>query len=597
MSGERFHFSPRPNRAAEIAWRAWGPEAFAEAEGKDKPILLSISAVWCHWCHVMDETSYSDPQVIAGVNERFIPIRVDNDERPDVNRRYNMGGWPTTAFLTPDGEIIHGGTYVPPEVMRSYVTQVADVWRDKRAELAERVKEIQDQEQERGRAPQAPGELSWDIVETVGSLVRGQYDPQFGGFGREPKFPQPNLLRFVLDEHRRHAYPELATMLHRTLVAMAGGGMYDQIEGGFFRYSTTRDWSVPHFEKMLEDNAQLLAVYAEAHRTFPTAGYDRIARDVVRWLDTVLWREDAELFSGSQDADEHYYTLDAAQRSKHGVPFVDRRLYTGWNALAASAYFATWSATGDDAFEDRAHVVMRSLATRMWDTQTKSLFHFDRGDGPELPDLLTDLAASLAATIDAYETGRHPGALAGAVRTATTLCERLEDPEHGGFWDAPEREELGRVTRREKPIEDGAVAADALLRLAALTGEERWRESAVRALKGFVGEYRQWGQFAAAYASAVARALSEPLTLAIVGPEDAAAAAALWSVALRCDDPARALHRLVPGRDDERLGSLGYAADRTAAYVCIGTVCSAPLADEAALAGELDRARRRFERS
>ena len=592
-TGARFHFSPRPNRAAEIAWRTWGPDAFAEAQAQDKPILLSISAVWCHWCHVMDETSYSDPQVIAGVNERFLPIRVDNDERPDVNRRYNMGGWPTTAFLTPDGEIIHGGTYVPPEQMRSYVAQVADVWRDKRAELADRVREIQEREKE-GHA-QKPGELSWDIVETVGSLVRGQYDPQFGGFGREPKFPQPNLLRFVLDEHRRHGYPELATMLHRTLVAMAGGGMYDHLEGGFFRYSTNRDWSVPHFEKMLEDNAQLLSVYAEAHRTFPTAGYDRIARDVARWMDTALWREDAQMFSGSQDADEHYYTLDETQRAKHGAPFVDTRLYTGWNALAASAYFALSGATGDRALRDRAREVIHAIATRM--TVDTHVMHFDAGEGPRLPDLLTDLAASLSAAIDSYETGAHPEALPGAVYLATWLCDRLEDPEQGGFWDSPEREEIGRVTRREKPIEDSSLAADALLRLAALTGDERWRASAVRALGGFVGEYRQWGQFAAAYASAVARALSEPLTVAVVGREDDALAGALWSVAARCDDPARALHRLVPERDAERLQSLGYAPDRTAAYVCIGTVCSAPLADEAALTGELDRARRRFERS
>ena len=592
-TGARFHFSPRPNRAAEIAWRPWGPEAFAEARSQDKPILLSISAVWCHWCHVMDETSYSDAEVIGGVNDRYIPIRVDNDERPDVNRRYNMGGWPTTAFLTPDGEIIHGGTYIPPEQMRSYVTQVAEVWRDKRAELAERVREIQEHEKE-GHA-QAPGELSWDLVATVGSLVRGQYDPQFGGFGREPKFPQPNLLHFVLGEHRRGGSPELATMLHRTLDRMAQGGMYDHVEGGFFRYSTKRDWSVPHFEKMLEDNAQLLAVYAEAHRTFPQGGYDRIARDVIRWLDSVLWREDARMFSGSQDADEHYYELDPSERAKHESPFVDRRLYTSWNALAASAYFACAGAFGDAGLEERARAVIRAISERM--TVDLHVMHFDAGSGAQLPDLLVDLAASLHAALDSYETGHHPATLPGAVHLATWLCERLEDPEHGGFWDAPERPELGRVTRREKPIEDGAIAADALLRLAALTGEERWRESAVRALRGFVGEYRQWGQFAAAYASAVARALSEPLTIAVVGVEDDVVAAGLWAVAIRCDDPARALHRLMPERDAERFRSLGYSPDRTAAYVCIGTVCSAPLADEAALAGELDRARRRFERS
>ena len=597
QAGEQFHFSPRPNRAAEIAWRTWSPEAFAEARAQDKPILLSISAVWCHWCHVMDETSYSDPQVIAGVNERFVPIRVDNDERPDVNRRYNMGGWPTTAFLTPDGEIIHGGTYVPPEQMRSYVTQVADVWRERRAELAERVREIQEHEHEKEGHAQAPGELSWDIVETVGSLVRGQYDPQFGGFGREPKFPQPNLLRFVLDEQRRHAYPELATMLHRTLVAMAGGGMYDHIEGGFFRYSTTRDWSVPHFEKMLEDNAQLLSVYAEAHRTFPEAGYDRIVRDVIRWMDAVLWRDDVKAFSGSQDADEHYFTLDAGGRAKHAAPFVDRRLYTNWNALAVSAYVAASHALGDPALDVRAHDVGHTIASRLHRRAPRTVWHFDSGEGPQLPDLLTDLAAYLTASLDLYETGRHPVALSFMIDLAPHLLDRLEDKENGGFWDAPQREELGRVTRREKPIEDNALVADGLLRLAALSGNEVWRVSAVRALEGFVGEYRQWGQFAAAYASAVARALSEPLTIAVVGPEDDAAAAALWAVAVRCDDPARPLHRLMPGRDDERLASLGYAPDRTAAYVCVGTVCSAPLGDDAALASELARARRRFERS
>ncbi len=589
----QLHFSPRPNRASEIAWRTWGPAAFDEAKAQDRPLLLGISAVWCHWCHVMDETSYSDEQVIRGINERFIPIRVDNDERPDVNRRYNMGGWPTTAFLTPDGEIIHGGTYIAPEQMRSYVTQIADVWRDKRAEIAERAKEILEHEHSDARA-QKPGDLSWEIVETVGSLVRGQYDPEFGGFGRQPKFPQPKLVRFVLEEHRRHGYPELATMLHKTLVAMAAGGMYDQVEGGFFRYSTTREWSVPHYEKMLEDNAELLLIYAEAHRSFPQAGYDRIARDVIRWMDTALWRPEIGMFSGSQDADEHYYPLEKAERAKHERPFVDRRIYTGWNALAASAYFACASALGDPALEEQARTVIRAIAERM--TVDLHVMHFDAGSGPQLPDLLIDLAACLGAALDAYETGHHPATLPGAVQLATWLCERLEDVEYGGFWDAPDRSELGRVTRREKPIEDGALAADALLRLATLTGEDRWRDSALRALRGFAGEYRQWGQFAAAYASAVARALSEPLTVAVVGPADDAASERLWATALSCDDPARALHRLVPERDRERLTTLGYSPERTAAYVCIGTVCSAPLEDEGALAAELARARRRFGR-
>jgi len=598
-----FHFSPRPNRASEIQWREWGPEAFREAKEQDRPILLGISAVWCHWCHVMDETSYSDPEVIRLINERYVPIRVDNDQRPDVNRRYNMGGWPTTAFLTPDGEILHGGTYVPPQLMREYLPQVADVWRDKREELTARMVEAQ----EKTAAPAAARTpLSWDIVDTVASLIRGQYDPQYGGFGREPKFPQPKLLRFLIDEHRRHGYPDVATMIHKTLGAMAAGGMYDPVEGGFFRYSTTRQWQIPHFEKMLEDNAELLAVYAEAHRSFPTAGYDRVVRDVIRWMDALLWRDDVKAFAGSQDADEHYYSLDAAQRKDHGTPYVDPTIYTSWNALAASAYFAAHRALGDAALDERAHEAMHTLATRMGRPDERpvaegaarnAIGHFDAGSGPDVFDLLTDHAALLAASLDAYETGLHPGALGGATRIAARMRERLEDREVGGFWDAPEREELGRVTKREKPIEDGALAADALLRLAALTGDQKWRDSAVRALEGFIGEYRQWGQFAAIYAAAVARALAEPLTVAVVAPLADPAGSALWDVARRCEDPALSLHRLEPGRDAERLVSLGYPPDRVAAYVCIWTVCSEPLGDPGALERELGRAKERHERA
>jgi hypothetical protein len=538
----------------------------------------------------MDETTYSAADNIALINEGYIPIRVDNDERPDVNRRYNMGGWPTTAFLTPGGDIVHGGTYIQPEEMYRTLLAVSEVWRDKREDIERRVGEAR-AEEEQARAAK-PGDISREIVDLVGALIRGQYDPEHAGFGREPKFPQTRLLRFLLDEYRRGGAPELATILQRTLDAMWERGMYDHVAGGFFRYSTMRNWDAPHYEKMLEDNADLLAIYADAHATFPDAGYDATMRDVIRWMDASLYQPETGLWSGSQDADEHYYTLDSQERAKHEAPFVDRAIYTSWNALAASAYFAAYAALGDDAIDDRAHAAMRTLATRMWDRERKRLWHFDRGDGPRLEDLLGDLAAYLAATLDAYETGRHPGAFDGAVRLATTLVERLEDPERGGFFDAPARDESGRLATREKPIEENAVAADALLRLAALTHDERWRTVATRALRSFVGDYRRWGQFAAAYANAVARALAEPLVIVVAGPS----AEALWSVAVACDDPALSLHRLLPARDEERARTLGYPLDAPAAYVCVGTVCSAPLRDAEGLRAELARARERFRR-
>ena len=584
-----FHFSPRPNRAHEIAWRTWGDDAFREAQAADKPVLLAISAVWCHWCHVMDETSYSDAEVIRGINERYIPIRVDNDERPDVNRRYNMGGWPTTAFLTPGGEVLNGATYVPPDSMRHYVAEVADVWRDKRAELEQRL--VETKAREAHAHEQRAADLEWGVVGSIAALIRGQYDPEFGGFGREPKFPQPKLLRFLIDEYRRTISDDVAAMLHKTLAAMAGGGMYDPLEGGFFRYSTTRQWGIPHFEKMLEDNAELLWIYSEAHRTFPSGGYDRIARDVMRWMDAVLWREDVQAFSGSQDADEHYYGLDAAGRTAHGAPYVDTRVYTSWNALAASAYVAAANALGEARPRERAVAVMDSIAKRAWDDRT--LAHL-AGAEPEVRGLLTDYVAVIGAILDEYETAERPRALAAAAALAGSMCAQLEDPAQGGFWDSPAREAPGRLAMREKPIEDGAAAAETLLRLAALTGDDRWRESAVRALRGFVGEYRRWGQFAAAFGSAAARALSQPRLVVVVGPAEDIIAKALWQIALQSEDPAGARQRLVPGRDAARIAELGYPVDRVAAYVCVGTTCSAPITAPAGLSAELARARRRF---
>lgn len=572
-----FRFSPRANRAGEIRWHEWGEAAFREAHERDVPVLLAISAVWCHWCHVMDETSYSTPEIIAAINEGYVAIRVDNDERPDVNRRYNMGGWPSTVFLTPDGEIVHGGTYIPPEQMLQTVVAVADLWRTKKDDLTQRVAAaLAHEDQVRGLEP---GELTPEIVDLVRSLISGQYDPQYGGFGREPKFPQAKLLQFLLHEYRRHEAPDAATMLGTTLDAMKRSGMYDHVEGGFFRYATQRDWNVPHYEKMLEDNAELLAVYSDAHRAFPDRGHDAVVRDIIRWMDAVLYRPDVGLWSGSQDADEHYYTLDAAGRARHDTPYVDRTLYTSWNALAAQAYLRAAAALGDQALRERAAGAADAIDRRLRDADG-ALCRYDAGQGPKLPDLLGDAASYLALLVDLGEVGR-------AVQVAKRMRERLEDPE-GGFYDTPERPEPGRLARRERTIEENATAADALLRLGALSGDESWREIALRALRAFVGEYRSWGQFAASYADAVARALREPVSVVVVG---GAAADALWRAVRSIDDPDLVSQRLDPARDAALLADRGLPIDRVAAYVCVGTSCSAPLTDEGSLHRELSQVR------
>jgi len=239
-SDTQFHFSPRPNRAHEIRWREWGDEAFAEAKGEDKPVLLALSAVWCHWCHVMDETSYSDPGVISYVNQHFVPVRVDNDQRPDINARYNLGGWPTTAFLTPDGELMTGGTYIPPEAMLEHLPKIVTQYKSSREEIAHKLEEMR---QRRAEAAAARGDLSPAIFDNVVRAAVQSYDPVFGGFGEAPKFPHADSIDLLLYAHRRNGDPDLLHMARKTLEFMTAGGVFDHEWGGFFRYATQRDWS------------------------------------------------------------------------------------------------------------------------------------------------------------------------------------------------------------------------------------------------------------------------------------------------------------------------------------------------------------------
>src|SRR5918911_846928 len=182
-----FHFSPRPNRAAEIKWRDWSPDAFEEARQQDKPILLSISAVWCHWCHVMDETTYSSQPVIDLLNSEYVPVRVDNDVRPDINQRYNMGGWPTTAFLTPQGDILTGATYLPADQMVDALARVASYYRQNKPEIVARV--LEGRKRAGTVVASSAGRLDEGLVDRILGNVESSYDPTYGGFGNAPKFP------------------------------------------------------------------------------------------------------------------------------------------------------------------------------------------------------------------------------------------------------------------------------------------------------------------------------------------------------------------------------------------------------------------------
>ena len=570
-----FHFSPRPNRAHEIHWRPWGPQAFQEAQQQEKPVLLGISAVWCHWCHVMDETSYSDDQVIRMIDERFIPVRVDNDQRPDINARYNMGGWPTTAFLTPEGEVLAGMTYVAPEQFLQALEQISTHYRENRDEIGQKMAELRDQRQRAVAEMGGQGEISDQVLQDVLSAIGDVYDPVHGGFGTQPKFPHLDTIDLLLYAHLRRDDPDLLHMARKTLERMAGGGVFDEVWGGFFRYATNRDWSVPHFEKMLEDNAGLLRNVLRLFRITGEQDHAKVANSVIEYLDTWLSDPDTGAFYGSQDADEEFYALDAEARAKREAPYVDKTIYTSWNAMAASAYLeASW-------ILDRPELSERALRTLdfLWErvhVAGEGMYRYHDGE-PKQSGLLGDQALTALALLDAYEVAGEPAYIDRALELAGLLEERFADADGGGFFDVWEsHDSLGRLDTRQKPLSENASCAQLFLRLERHTHDRRFGEVAGRTLAQYVGQQERMGHFAAAYAGVADRYLHPQADVTLVGA--LSSLAELHQAALRLDVPDRSVQLLDPERDRERLAALSLPAEPApAAYVCYGTMCSAPV--------------------
>jgi uncharacterized protein len=527
-----FHFSPRPNRASDIRWHAWSPEAFEMAKSSRKPILLSISAVWCHWCHVMDETTYSHPGVIELINSEYVPIRVDNDVRPDINQRYNMGGWPTTAFLTPAGDILTGGTYLPPDQMASALSRIATYYRNNQAEIATRV--LEGRKRAGSAIARSAGSLDRGLVDLVVEAVKSAYDPEYGGFGGAPKFPQTDALLLLLEQSTLRSDSELRHMALHTLEQMTTGGTYDHVEGGFFRYSTTQDWSVPHFEKMLEDHAGLV-------EALHLAGMQEALEKTAGYLDRVLRDPATGLYAGSQDADERYYSLDAAGRAKLTPPYVDRRVYTSWNAALAISYIDA----GLPADE-----LLDSLFARAY-RKGEGMIHAE-GVGGQLGDQVWSLWAAV-----------RWNRLEIALDLASHIDERYADSDFGGYFDrdvAGDLGELGRLGERIKPLAENSIAAIALSELDTLLGDPSspYRGRARRALESVAQLPHQYGLMAAVFARALDR-LPYAIKVTTRNPELARAARAAHPYAV------------IDANGDDR------------AIVCIGTICLAPVSTATAV--------------
>ena len=577
---------PKPN----IQWREWGQEAFLAAKAESKPVLLTLTATWCHWCHVMDQTSYSDSKVIALVNTGFIPVRVDVDQRPDISLRYNQGGFPSMALLDSQGHLIAGRVYTPPEEMALLLERVS-------SEYGSPASGPEEPDTRTAAVPATvPGEhQDSSPVESVLHRLQEIYDRGFGGFGLEPKQPPWEALGLLLARYSRTGDKNLLDMATATLQGIHAG-LYDGKDTGFFRYSVSRDWKVPHYEKMLYTNASLAITYLEAFQVTGQGAYRAAATGALDYLLGALYDEPQGFFYASQDAGEEYYRLPWQDRDRAARPAIDRAFYTGWNALAAISLLRGFSVLGGPRYLQVATRVLDEI----WNharIPISGLQHTIQG----LHDAPTYLADHVHATRAYLELHQVTGD-AEALQRAETLAQdiqRLFGAEDSGFYDVSNQSPTSEVfPRQEKPLLENSLLAEALVQLSYLVDDDRYLRIARDALALFrdiapgscylgppgsrrmeEDEERLFLPAGSAWGRAWDALEHGPVHMVLVGRTGDRRTRRLLKTALRIHAPHKIVQLLDPLQDLERLATLGFpAGDAPQLYICMGGMCLAPIA-------------------
>ena len=500
-----------------VEWREWGADPFAAADRAGKPVLLSLSAPWCAHCHEMDATTYTEPRIAANVNDGFVPVRVDVDRHPRVRERYNMGGFPSTVFCTPEGDILTGAGYLGVDGFRGILDKVRERW-DAEGEDAGRVpRSLRD-----GRPP--GGEVVPRIEEHMVEQLLGAFDEEFGGWGGDAKFPLPRTVEFALVRARDQGT--------RTLEAIQTH-LLDTYEGGFYRFASNRDWAQPHREKLLDENAGLVRAFARAYRYTGEDSYRDAAEQTVEYLTTTLWTGDA--FAASQLGDDQYFSLEPTEREEADEPHVDETVLADRNGLAAGALLAFHAYTDDERARRYAERALDHVTDTLVDEG--AVTHYRDGDEVGTESLLLDQARVLEGLTTAWQVTGEYADTARAVADHT--LDELQD-DSGAFRDGPV-EGPGLCDQPLYPLDTNVELADALLDLAALTGEDEYREAAEDAVAAFAGAAERMGVEVAGYAAVSSRILS-PRTFRVGTP----AGSDLHRAALRIADHEAVV---VPGAD------------------------------------------------
>ena len=563
----------------EIDWLPWGMEAFAKAQAEDKPVLLSITAAWCHWCHVMDDSTYPDPDVAGFISREFVAIRVDSDHRPDINARYNVGGWPTTAFLTSHGGLIGGATYLPPDQLMAMMTELATAYRDQKSQFYDQARQLLHQRRDQARRPAAGPDVENSLVDRVARVVTGAYDATHGGFGSSPKFPNPSVVQLLFHLCRTSGELFYRVMLEKTLDGMADGPLFDREGGGFFRHSAEADWSIPQLEKLLEDNLGLACVYLDASLLLDRDDYRRVASQTIEYLTAHLYSEAMPALHGSQGAHSEYFNLPLGARDGQAPPPVDTSFYTGSNARAVCLLLEGAWKLERPALAQIALGVLAPMAG-MFKEGRLSHVYSEAGPSPD-PAFLADWAGLLDAMLAAYHHTGREDYLEGAKEVGAGLVDRFFDQDKGGFFDIEEDPKaIGHLQVREKPLPDNVAAAVALIKLYHATRNGDYRQVAEATLSAFVETYREYGEFSADYGVAVHHLLNSPVEITIEGSNGDPGTRAMLRAAVRLPYPNLDIRPV-----------LAVALDTPVqAQVCLETLCLPPVSDPEDLAATVESA-------
>ncbi|MBK8466915.1 MAG: thioredoxin domain-containing protein [Chloracidobacterium sp.] len=572
-----------------VDWYAWGEEAFEKAKAEDKPLLVSIGYSACHWCHVMEHESFEDEATAAIQNEHFVNIKVDMEERPDVDQIYmnfvqlttGRGGWPMNVFLTPDKRPFFGGTYFPPAPrygMASWqqiLMSIAEAYKTKRDELENSANDIVGELQRLSIVESVSGGLSTDLLDAAFSSFSRTFDTVNGGFGGAPKFPPAMSLEFLLRYHYRTGDDMALSVVTYTLDKMARGGIYDQLGGGFHRYAVDAIWLVPHFEKMLYDNAQLIRVYLHAYQVTGNEFYKRIAIETLEYVRREMLDESGGFYS-TQDADSEgeegkffvwtseeiaevigdeegrtfceYYDVTSngnfegknilnvknpvaaapgadmraklfAEREMRIKPHRDEKVLTAWNGLMLAAFADAAAVLGND---DYLEIAKRNADFILTQLQKDGRLQRTWKDGTaKLNGYVEDYANVADGLIELYKVSGEVKYLTEARRLADLMITEFWDEENGGFFfTSNDHEEL---IVRNKDFYDNAtpsgnsVAADVLLRLAKLLGDDRYERFAVTVLRLTASQLRRYPQGFGRALSAMEFHLAATKEIAVLG--------------------------------------------------------------------------------